>query len=329
MHALPQARPEVDSPLSFREGGGLRMDMSFDRILGLAGIGLGVLGIVIGVGVAIAMDPKSKGELIFSVSCFIVSALLLCLTIGTWGFLSTASTSKRILISFPAFAVICVSMMEASRWAEGRYERAGVEKKPEVQAQSSPSTASPGDVRDSEATDHVQATPKTNLTKDQATPKVGHPNPPESKQSVLHSELLPKIAEDVGEIKKNVVPVPRHLSEEQRIKLVFLLRSGGPYETAVRHTQGNLESQTYADEFVAVLQGAGWTVNPTPRFLIQERDAAGVWIMVSDMAKAPPCALLLQQSLKAVGIEAPGMAVPGISPTPETACELFVGLKPT
>jgi hypothetical protein len=99
------------------------MDMSFDRILGIMGVGLAVLGIAIGVGVAIAMDPKSKGELIFSISCLIFSGLVLCLTVGAWGFFSTTSATKRISISCFAFAIICVSMVEASRWANGRYER--------------------------------------------------------------------------------------------------------------------------------------------------------------------------------------------------------------
>ena len=141
-----------------------------------------------------------------------------------------------------------------------------------------------------------------------------------------HTHLLPQIAQDVGEIKQSVAPRQRHLSTEQRSRLISLLRNGKAFETAVRHSQGNMESQLYADEFVAVLKEAGWKMNPQPRFLVQQRDAKGLWIMVHDMAKAPPCALLLQQSLKAVGLDAPGIAVPDLSPNPEATCELFVGL---
>ena len=143
------------------------------------------------------------------------------------------------------------------------------------------------------------------------------------------ADLIPKIAKDVGEIKNSVVPVPRHLTEEQQKTLAIQLRAGGVFETAVRHTQGNMESQNYADDFVTALKAAGWTVNPHPKFLIQEHDSVGVWIMVADMSKPPTCALLLQQGLKAIGIEAIGVAVPEISATPSTACELFIGLKPS
>jgi hypothetical protein len=54
------------------------MEMSVDRMLGI----FGVLGIVIGVGVAIAMDPKIKSEMIFAIVCFIFSGLALSLTVG-------------------------------------------------------------------------------------------------------------------------------------------------------------------------------------------------------------------------------------------------------
>src|SRR5438309_4003102 len=97
------------------------MEMSFDRILGLIGLLVGVIGIIIGVGVAVAMDPKSKGEMVFSVCCFVFSGLVLCLTVGAWAFLTNASAAKRILIASPLFALVCLSMVEASRWATGRY----------------------------------------------------------------------------------------------------------------------------------------------------------------------------------------------------------------
>jgi hypothetical protein len=58
------------------------MEMSVDRMLGI----FGVLGIVIGVGVAIAMDPKIKSEMIFAIVCFIFSGLALSLTVGIWAF---------------------------------------------------------------------------------------------------------------------------------------------------------------------------------------------------------------------------------------------------
>ena len=102
------------------------MEMSFDRWLGI----LGVLGIFIGVGVAIAMDPKSKGELVFAVGCFIFSGVALCVSVGIWGFLSTKFSTSRIFVCGVLFAVICVSMVGASRWANGRYRVDSVEALP-------------------------------------------------------------------------------------------------------------------------------------------------------------------------------------------------------
>jgi hypothetical protein len=98
----------------------------FSDILTIIGIGLGVLGVIVGIGVAIAMDPKSKGELIFSIGCFVFSGLVLCLTVGVWAVVTNYSATRRILIAGPLFFVICLSLVEASRWAKGRYQRVEV-----------------------------------------------------------------------------------------------------------------------------------------------------------------------------------------------------------
>lgn len=97
------------------------MEMSFDRMLGLGGIGLGVLGIVIGIGVAIAMDPKSRGELIFSIGCFAFSGLILLGTVGAWAVTTDTSMPKRTLFFSCLFVVIGISLVQASRWAISRH----------------------------------------------------------------------------------------------------------------------------------------------------------------------------------------------------------------
>jgi hypothetical protein len=96
------------------------MEMPVGRMLGI----FGVLGIVIGVGVAIAMDPKIKSEMIFAIACFIFSGVALSLTVGIWAFDTDLAPIKRALVAGPLFLIICISMVEASRWAEGRYHRA-------------------------------------------------------------------------------------------------------------------------------------------------------------------------------------------------------------
>jgi hypothetical protein len=97
--------------------GARSMELSLDRMLGI----FGALGVIIGVGVAIATDPKIRSEMLFAIGCFIFSGVALCLTGGIWAFNTNLSLAKRLLISGPFFAVVCISMMEASRWANGRY----------------------------------------------------------------------------------------------------------------------------------------------------------------------------------------------------------------
>lgn len=96
------------------------MDMSLDRVLGITG----VVGIVIGVGVAIAMDPKVKAEMQVAIGCFIFSGTALCVTVGLWAFNTDVSLANRILLTGVLCAAVCVPVVEASRWANGRYVRA-------------------------------------------------------------------------------------------------------------------------------------------------------------------------------------------------------------
>jgi phosphotransferase system glucose/maltose/N-acetylglucosamine-specific IIC component len=122
-------------------------------------------------------------------------------------------------------------------------------------------------------------------------------------------------------------PYQRRLSKAQHKMLADLLRKTGRYETAIRHSQGNMESQIYANDFESAIKDAGWIVNPHPVFLIQERETTGLWIIVSDVNHAPNCAAILQQSLKAIGLKALGMPIPGLGQNPAAMCELFVGLS--
>ncbi len=57
----------------------------------------------------------------FSIGCFVFSGFALCLTVGIVAYKSEAQLVTRFLTSGLAFALICASMVEASRWAKGRY----------------------------------------------------------------------------------------------------------------------------------------------------------------------------------------------------------------
>jgi len=166
------------------------MDMSVDRMLGI----FGVLGIVIGVGVAIAMDPKIKNEMVFAIGCFIFSGIALSLTVGIWAFNTEFPAAKRVFIAGPLFVLICISMVEASRWAQGRYYRATAETNKKRKPPDSDS-AQPRETGEKTAdipkeplvrkdeihgkTDKVEAKPEHHGTTDEALTKLGHAKPKE------------------------------------------------------------------------------------------------------------------------------------------------------
>lgn len=120
----------------------------------------------------------------------------------------------------------------------------------------------------------------------------------------------------------NIVPVPpqRSLSDEQKQRLLEELKKGPRYEFIARHSP-NLESQNYEEQISSVLIKAGWIRARTP-FKIIERDAPGIFISVHKMETAPPGAIALQQALKAIGIDAPGVASESDA---EGRFELYVG----
>lgn len=93
-----------------------------DRILAVVGIGLGILALLLGLGVTLAMDAKTKGELRFANGCFVVSALMLFFSVGVWDMQTSASLAKRIAVVAICSAVIGVSLAESLRWAKRRHD---------------------------------------------------------------------------------------------------------------------------------------------------------------------------------------------------------------
>jgi hypothetical protein len=96
------------------------MEWNFDRIVGVAGLVLGLIAILVGLGVALAMDPKTPGEHNFVRGCFAVSALLLLLSLGAWGVHTNVTLARRGFVVALACAVIGVSLTESIRWADHR-----------------------------------------------------------------------------------------------------------------------------------------------------------------------------------------------------------------
>lgn len=95
--------------------------LSFDQRLALAGIVLGIIALLVGLGVTLAMDAKTKGEFRFAVACFILSASMLCFTLGVWQVTTDVRWHQRFLISGCCFALIGVLLVEGIRWTHGRH----------------------------------------------------------------------------------------------------------------------------------------------------------------------------------------------------------------
>jgi hypothetical protein len=84
---------------------------------------LAMVGVIIGLGMTLAMDAKTKGEFRFAVGCFVFSGLMLTCTIGVWDVTTEASLPKRALISILLLAIVLFGSLEAIRWTRGRHER--------------------------------------------------------------------------------------------------------------------------------------------------------------------------------------------------------------
>lgn len=118
-------------------------------------------------------------------------------------------------------------------------------------------------------------------------------------------------------------PPQRVLSPEQHNKLVSLLKTAGNASIIVRHTQGDFEAQTYSDYFLSALKDAGWTIKE-PGFGIETRIGKGISIVVHDLKESLPMAVVLENSLKAIGVNAD---VGEGSWVPSGTFELYVGVQ--
>jgi hypothetical protein len=83
-----------------------------------------VLALLLGLGVTLAMDARTKGEFRFAVVCFVISAGLVAYGIVEWQMRTSWSTWPRLLTVYIALTATLVLAGEAIRWAKSRHERA-------------------------------------------------------------------------------------------------------------------------------------------------------------------------------------------------------------
>jgi hypothetical protein len=96
------------------------MEFSFDRILAI----FAAIAVFAGLGVAVAMDTKSAGELRFAQACFVASAILALVFVALWGVTTSYSAQRRVVIVMLLFAAIGLGLVEGIKWAQQRHDNA-------------------------------------------------------------------------------------------------------------------------------------------------------------------------------------------------------------
>jgi len=126
-----------------------------------------------------------------------------------------------------------------------------------------------------------------------------------------------------GNLVVNPPPPQRIITEAQYQTIVTALKKSGLQELGIRHSQGNAESQKFADMLVETLQNAGWKFRRA-RFLIMEHEGFGLAVMTKDWSHPPEGAVELLSALAAAGLS-PQRAD---APIEEGTFDLYVGLAP-
>jgi hypothetical protein len=121
-------------------------------------------------------------------------------------------------------------------------------------------------------------------------------------------------------------PPQRMLTQEQYRNWVKLLKDAGVFKVVVRHAMHNFEAERYYDYFDKALREAGWDVvdETNARLIPEYRQGQGLQLWVQDTNKPPISALVLQKSLKQVGIDTSGVSMRDFG---ESDVLLYVGVQ--
>jgi hypothetical protein len=134
-----------------------------------------------------------------------------------------------------------------------------------------------------------------------------------------------QLAAGVQELQQRVQQ--RHLSADQKSRLVSLLKVAAPQELYFLCAH-DAETTYFSNEILSVLDSAGWKAVPhPPNWGTIEREGVGILILVQDVTK--PVArgvLVLQQAFKEIGIEAMGSNFPM---APNDKITLYIGVRPS
>lgn len=140
----------------------------------------------------------------------------------------------------------------------------------------------------------------------------------------LVMQKLDEIQKSLSDIKET--NAQRHITAEQRARIVPLLKAAGPQELFFVCSP-DPESQIYFRDIIQMFREAEWKfVAHPPNWGTVELYSPGVQILVAELDKdVPHTAIDLQAALKAGGIDAPSLRF--IMMTPQKF-GLYVGPKP-
>jgi hypothetical protein len=88
------------------------------------GAAIAAFTLVLGLGVTLAMDAKTRGEFRFAAGCFLLAAASTVYVIGVFEMSVMWPASLRVPAAWMLFATVAVLACEGVRWAHGRHLRA-------------------------------------------------------------------------------------------------------------------------------------------------------------------------------------------------------------
>lgn len=121
--------------------------------------------------------------------------------------------------------------------------------------------------------------------------------------------------------------LPRHLTPEQRARLVEILKSSPKGEVDIVCVLGDGEGFAFATELDGVLKAAGWTASGggVSQVAYSGGNPIGAGIIVHSSQTVPPYAAALQHAFELIGFPLPGAEK---SDLPAGKVQLLIGNKP-
>lgn len=119
---------------------------------------------------------------------------------------------------------------------------------------------------------------------------------------------------------------PRQISEEQRTRLVTLLRAASPKGlVGLGCVRGDAEGGTLAEQIDEVLKAAGWTTTGIAQGTYEGGNPTGLFVLVKSASTAPAHAAVLQRVFKEAGIQLPAYTKSNLG---TGDVHIIVGTKP-